>query len=436
MVLKRMLLKRMLLRRMRAKDSATRRAGARVTCAALLCLASLALSGCRRHDFPTYPAKYREYVYVANAGSGTVSALDVVNLRLDREIAVAADPFAVLAAKTRNEVYVLSSGSPASGATENGLAGAGNRAGTLTVVNAETQRVAATLPAGRGPRGFALDPEDRFAYVAASAGISSATPSLVVLDLVHRRLAAEVPLRAVPDRVTVAPDGRSVMVASVAGNELTILNADPVGGRWAVRAQVGGCAGADAMAVLPDSSKVFVACSRGHQVMAVELAWRADARLGRSYARADALEAMLDVGQLPGYLALKPDGGELFVSNTGSNSISEVVTSSDDVGGTYLIGSMPEFGLVSEDNSLLYESSLQSQQIAVYGIDDGRRLGSIHVGDGPDRMTFSARGNLLFAIDRRSGDVAAVRTDTRSLFTLLPVGRDPVAIADKYFTIP
>lgn len=424
--------------RLTARGFAAWRAGELIVNSAAACAVTVGvallcggLTGCRKHDFPTYPAKYREYVYVANAGSDTVSALDVVNLRLDREIAVGVHPFAVLAAHHRNEVYVLGSGLLGSGAADGS-----NRAGTLTVVNAENQQVAATLPAGRGPRGFALDPEDRFAYVAAGAGMGNDGPALLMLDLAHRRVAAEIQLRTTPNRVAVAPDGLSVMVTSVAGNDLTIVSADPVKRHWAVRAQIGGCPGADAMAVLPDSSKVFVACSRGHQIMAVQLAWQADARRGRSETRADALEAMLDVGLLPGYLALKPDGGELFVSNTGSNSISEVVTSSDDVGGTYLIGSMPEFGLVSEDNSLLYESSLQSQQIAVYGIDDGRRLGSIHVGDGPDRMAFSARGNLLFAIDRRSGDVAAVRTDSRSLFTLLPVGRDPVAIADKNFLIP
>lgn len=388
-------------------------------CVAILVLC---LAGCRRHDFPSYPANYREYIYVANAGSNTVSAIDVVNLRLDREITVGVHPVELLASHRRREVYVLNSGSTKTTA---------RASGSLAILDAQNQRIVATLPAGRSPQSFALAPDDRFAYVS-----SAGTSSLVVLDLSQRRIAAEIPLHLTPDRVAVTPDGKSVLVSSAIGNSLTILNADETAMRWTLRAQIGGCPGAASIAILPDSSKAFVACSHGHQIMAVALAWQADPQLGRSDSRSDALEAMLDVGLSPGYLALKPDGGELFVSNTGSNSISEVVTSSDDVGGTYLIGSMPAFGLVSADNSLLYESSLQSQQIAVYSIDDGRRQGSIHVGDGPDRMAFSAAGHLLFAIDRRSGDVAAIRTSTRSLFTLFPVGRDPVSIADKNFRIP
>jgi hypothetical protein len=61
-------------------------------------------------------------------------------------------------------------------------------------------------------------------------------------------------------------------------------------------------------------------------------------------------------------------------------------------------------------------------------------------------MGFSAEGNLLFVVDARSEDVAVVRTApldgaiTRnaslSVFTLLPAGRNPNAIADKAFQLP
>jgi YVTN family beta-propeller protein len=381
----------------------------------------LSLAGCRRHRFPTYPANYREYLYVANSGSNTVTAIDVVHLRLDREITVGVHPIAVLASKSRHEVYVLNSG--AVGSESHG-------SGSVTFLDVEHQRVTATVDVGPDPVAFALSPDDRLAYVA-SAGRSS----LVVVDLLHRRIAANLSLSTAPTQVAVAPDGRTVLVSSAAEGSLITVAADELESRWSVRARISGCPGADSMAVLPDSSKGFVACSRGHQLMAVRLAWQREMAAGRSEARADALEALLNVGQKPSHLALKPDGGELFVSNAGSNSISEVVTFSDDVGGTYLIGSMPEFGVVSADNSLLYESSSQSQQIAVYSIDDGRRQGSIHVGDGPDQLAFSASGYLLFALDRRSGDVAAIRTDTQSMFTFFAVGRAPVAIADKNFTI-
>jgi len=94
-------------------------------------------------------------------------------------------------------------------------------------------------------------------------------------------------------------------------------------------------------------------------------------------------------------------------------------------------------GLVSNDNSLLYVANLRSQEVTVYGIDDGKRIDpSIHVGDGPSAMAFSSAGHLLFVVDARSGDVAVVRTISRKMFTMLPAGRSPNAIAVKSFKLP
>jgi DNA-binding beta-propeller fold protein YncE len=144
----------------------------------------------------------------------------------------------------------------------------------------------------------------------------------------------------------------------------------------------------------------------------------------------------MDVGRVPVNLALKPDGGELFSSNSLSDSISEVVTSTNDVGGAYMMGDDPVRGLVSRDNSLLYVANLHSQYVTVYSVDDGRRVGpGVHVGDGPTAMAFSAAGHLLFVVDSRSDDVAVVRTASASLFTMLPAGQGPDAIAVKAFRV-
>ena len=96
-----------------------------------------------------------------------------------------------------------------------------------------------------------------------------------------------------------------------------------------------------------------------------------------------------------------------------------------------MMGADPVRGLVSADNSLLYVGNLHSEEVTVYSIDDGKRVGSIHVGDGPSALAFSTAGHLLFVVDARSGDVAVVRTANRQMFTMLPAGREPNAIAVK-----
>ena len=377
------------------------------------------LAGCRPHDFPEYPPNYREFAYVTNGVSGTVTVLDVVNVRVDREIPVGQDPVAVAASPTRNEVYVVNSGSE-------------NRQGTVSVINAESNTVAATIAVHRTPVSIDVDSEGTFAYVA-----NSGSNSLSVLDLKARREVAAIGTGEEPAKVRLAPDGKSLVVSNRKGNSVSIV--DPADRR--VRAVFEGCAGASEIAVLPDSSKAFVACSAGHQVMSIALA-RHDANAA---AQPDRLEALMDVGRAPMYLALKPDGGEIFVCNAQSNSISEVSTPTNDVGGATLMGDNPQHAIVSRDNALLYVSNFGSQEVTLYSIDEGRRIAirdgdnvapSIHVGDGPSAMAFSAQGHLLFVVDTRSGDVAAVRTLSHSLFTILPAGRAPNAIVIKAFKAP
>jgi len=391
---------------------------ARFAVLSILALA-LAVAGCRSHDFPQYPANYREYAYVTNGGSNTVTVLDVVAVRLDREITVGENPVAVAASPTRNEVYVVNSG-------------AALRDGTISVINTENNTVVATIAVHRQPVSIEIDPKGELAYLA-----NAGSNTISVVDLKARREIAAIGAGEEPVAVRLSPDGKVLVVANRRANSVSLI--DPAARR--VRQIFEGCPGASDAVILPDSSKAFVACSGGHQIMSIGLA-RAETHTGQAGsgqaapARADQLEALLDVGKAPLQLALKPDGGELFALNSLSNSISEVVTGTNDVGGAYMIGEYPVRGLVSADNALLFVANVQSQYVTVYAINDGKRLGSVHVGDGPSALAFSNSGLLVFVVDTLSGDVAVVRTASHSLFTLLPAGRSPNAIAVKSFMLP
>jgi YVTN family beta-propeller protein len=377
-----------------------------------LCLLVLSLSGCRPHDFPQYPANYREYAYVTNGGSDTVTVVDVVNVRVDRVVSVGHNPVAVAESPIRNEVYAVNSG--AAGAQ-----------GSISVIDAEHNAVVATIALHKQPVSIDLDAAGTFAYAA-----NSGSNSVSIVDLKARKEIAQVGAGEEPVAARVSPDGKSLVVANLRGNSVTVIDA----ASRSVRAVFNGCPGAGSVVILPDSSKAFVPCSTGHQVMVIALA-SAAAPKGTDLAQPDRLEALMDVGRAPVDLALKPDGGEIFVSNSLSDSVSEVYNTTDEVGDTYMIGADPVRGLVARDNALLYVANLHSQDLTVYSIDDGKRVGYVRVGDGPSALAFSTAGHLLFVVDRGSGDIAVVRTASQSLFTLLPAGRDPNAIAVKSFTV-
>ena len=386
----------------------------RRTGAGPLLLLLAALAGCRS-GAPQFPANYREYAYVTNGGSNTVSVFDVVNVRVDRVLPVGSDPTGVAVSPTRNEVYVVNSGS-----------------NSVTVIDAEKKAPVATIRVSKKPYFITVSPDGPWGYVA-----NSGANTVSVLDLFARRQVAVIGVGESPGLAKISPDGRTLVVSNRAGGSASIIDATVPPPQMRVRSVWSGCPGATDIAILPDSSKAFVACSSGHQVMAIQLAPWSHATPGHRAARtgSDALLAMLDTGKTPVSLALKPDGGEIYAVNYDSGSVSEIDTATNEVGGAYLIGTHPVRGIIAPDDSTLYVSDFDAGSLGIFSIDDGHLVGTARTGEGPDALAFSNDSDLLFALDAHSGDVAVIRTSTHSLLTLLPAGTQPNQIAIKAFLL-
>jgi YVTN family beta-propeller protein len=386
--------------------------------AVTVCALLLGVSGCRKSGFPEVPDGYREFAYISNGGSNTVTVLDLVYLRQDRTLQVGTNPTELVANPVRNEIYAVNT-----------------QSGTVSVIDAEANRVAATISVHRLPTFIAVDPTGHRAYL-----VNSGSNTVSVLDLDRRREIAVAGTGEQPGVDRISPDGRSLVVSNRASGSVSVFDVSPYNSAATsepvphLRAAFPGCPGAGDVAILPDSSKVFVACSDGHQVMAIGLAVMPGAARQNPALMTDRMLALLDVGKTPVHLAMKPDGGEIFVSNYGSNSISEISTPNNEVGGTYSIGSGPVLGIVSGDNSTLWVANFGADSIALYSIDDGRLAGGIRTGAAPVALAFSEDEHLLLAADAHSGDVAVIRTSGKelpALFTVLPAGNSPNAIAVK-----
>ncbi len=381
----------------------------------------LSVSGCRRSSFPDVPSGYREYAYISNGGSNTVTVLDLVYLRQDRTLQVGANPGGLAVNPVRDEVYV-----------------ANRESGTVSVIDTNANRVVATISVHHQPSFITVEPTGHRAYV-----VNSASNSVSTLDLDRRREVAVAGTGEQPAVARISPDGRSLVVSNHGSGSISIFDVTPYNTAnsappptMRLRSTFSNCPGASDIAVLPDSSKAFVACSAGHQIMALNLAaapgsWAAKQNPALT---ADHMLTFLDVGKTPVDLAMKPDGGEIFVSNFGSDSFSEISTWTNEVGGTYTIGSRPVRGIVSHDNGMLWVSNSGADSIGLYSIDDGKLAGSVRTGSGPGALAFSVDEHLLLAADTHSGDVAVIRTQGKqgpALFTILPAGISPNAIVVK-----
>lgn len=341
-------------------------------------------------------------------------------------IPVGNNPTGVAANSQKNEVYVVNT-----------------KSNSLSVIDAEQNKVVATIGVERNPYFVDVSADGKRAYVA-----NAASNSVSVIDLSARRVLRNIPVGESPGIARVSLDGKIVVAAEREGNSVSIIDTEKMG----IRSSVAVCRQPTDAQILPDSGKAFVACSGSAQIAVVGLNSQqspaqtlipkkirtTDTPVAAREFGPDKLLALLDVGATPVHLALKPDGGEIFVSNFGADTISEIATGTNEVGGSYVIGAGPVRGIISADNSTLYVSNFNSDTVGVYSIDDAKLVGTVHVGSRPDALGLSPNQNFLFVADTAAGDVSVVRTAARQgavLLTIIPVGQQPNAIATKAFIL-
>jgi len=395
---------------------------------------ALVAGGCKRNGFPDVPPGYHEFAYVTNGKSNTVSVLDLVYVRPDRTLQVGNEPTGVAANPKRDEVYVVNT-----------------QSGSVSVIDTSSNTVAATIPVHKLPYFIDVDGSGHRAYVA-----NSGSNSVSVIDLDSRREIAVAGAGEQPGLARISPDGRSLVVTNRGSGSVSVFAVEPYVEPPAhgipgiaskskqtgspaprLRAAFAGCPGATDAVILPDSSKAFIACSSGHQVMAISLAAAPDSWAARQDPTllTDHMLALLEVGDTPVHLALKPDGGQIFCSNFKSDSVSSIDTQTNEVSRTDTIANQPVYSVVSVDGSTLWISNFGADSVNLWSIDDGRlEPYSVRTGHAPDALAFSTDQHLLLAADAQSGDVSVIRTTDKNgpaLFTILPAGQSPNAIAIK-----
>ncbi len=393
---------------------------------AVVTLLALTFTGCRQETLD-YPPAYREYSYVTNGKSNDVTVIDNRTFKSVKTIAVGKSPTGIAASPIRDEIYVVNTDSD-----------------SLSVIDAEHNVVTTTIALGRSPYFIDIATDGMRGYIA-----NSASNNVSVIDLPGRKVVATLGVGIAPGMARVTPDGKTVVVSNRGQDSVSLLDTE----KLKLRSSISICAQPTDIAILADSSKAFVTCASSTRSSASGKVTKGKQSVANDDGpgqvavidlKNEKLLTLLDVGKMPVHLALKPDGGELFVSNFGSDSVSTIETGNNEVGNTQPMGGSPVRGLVSSDNSLLYESNFGSDSVSVYSIQNGKFLKAIAVGNKPDALALQLARNgkqyFLLVADSHSNDVAVIFINPDkpawSLFTMIPAGVEPRQIAIKAFTIP
>jgi YVTN family beta-propeller protein len=268
--------------------------------------------------------------YVPNAGSGTVSVLDVAGRTTVATVAVGTTPWGVAVAPDARRVFVSNADSR-----------------SVSVIDSDTQQVLATVAVGRGPRGLAATPDGRWVYVA-----NHDDDTVSVIDTLTLAVVQTIGVGSRPYGVAVHPDNGRVYVSNSGSATVSVLQqgsnsvVDTIGTSavpWALATShdgtrlyvthfvAGGAGSLDlvstaqavvvdtvaglsqpgAVAVSADDAQVYVTHFETGEVSTIKA-------LGFE------LEAHRFVGANAGALTVDPDTGHLLVVNHGAGTVSEV----------------------------------------------------------------------------------------------------------------
>jgi len=83
---------------------------------------------------------------------------------------------------------------------------------------------------------------------------------------------------------------------------------------------------------------------------------------------------------------------------------------------------------ITPDRKTLWVTSLLDNSVSVFSLPDLKRISAIHVGKGPDWMTFTPGGKRCYVSNAGSGSVSVLDVASKNELTKIALGRVPKRI--------
>jgi YVTN family beta-propeller protein len=143
-------------------------------------------------------------------------------------------------------------------------------------------------------------------------------------------------------------------------------------------------------------------------------------------------------GSKPTRAAVTPDGTSLFVLNSGQNSVSQVDTAARKVVATFAVGQGPTSVAVTPDGLLIYVCNGKDNTVTVYDVLTLEQVQTVTGITNPTSLAFTIDGTTAYITSGvPSGLLYSLRTKSYRLGkTPIQVGNNPVFVTlDTYNTL-
>jgi DNA-binding beta-propeller fold protein YncE len=361
----------------------------------------IAAAGVASACAPAKAVGYRGYCLVANRASRNIGVVDLLRFRLRRQIPLDAEPSEIVAHPSATKAFVLTPDT-----------------GTVQEIDAERLAVSRRVRVGNRALNMSLAPGGKALWVLLR------DPA----ELVELPLDSFAPRRRV--RLPWAPNGFTIganlaAVASYANRAIAVVSLDRAAAERVIDAK--------------DEPSILHFRRDGAQLIAGSHPDRAltifDPASGKTVVR-------LPVGIAPRNFCPDNTGGQLYVTGDGMDAVVVIYPYETEIGQTILAGHAPgAMAVTLGDSPLLLVANPENDRITALDANNtGKSLVTVvDVGQEPHRIVITPDNEYALALNRRSGDLSVIRRISLSngrpfrrptpLFTMIPVGEEPVAAA-------
>ncbi len=250
---------------------------------------------------------------------------------------------------------------------------------TLDVVDSRTLRVSSKVPLSGHPNNISIGRDGRHVYVA----IRETVGVVDVVDTDVLRRVKSIPVNGAVHNTYVTPDGKFVVAGSIAGKNITVIDATTEQPVWVIDFDLG--VRPIAFETNPDGStkRVFAQLSDFNGFAVVDFATHKE----------------LTRIKLPPLPAGKKE---------------------------FLEGGNVSHGLaVTSDNKTLVVNSRLNGSVYMYSLPDLKLLGSVEVGHAPDWVTLTPDGKFAYVANAQSNSVSVLDIKAMKEVARIPVGQVP-----------
>lgn len=301
--------------------------------------------------------------------------------------------------------------------------------GNLTVIDAETNQVFATVPLGKRPRGIHLSPDGKLVYVALSGspiappGVDEDTlpppdksaDGIGVVDAAQNAFLKLMPVGSDPEEFTLSLDGSKFYVANEDVGVASIVNV--ASGQIIKSLPVGD--EPEGVGITPDGKFVYVTSEDDSSVALIDTA-------------TDNLVKTIKVGRRPRAVAFLPDGSRAYVTAENDGTVAVIDTAKKSLLKTIKLegeGVKPMGIAVAPDGRKIYVSTGRFGKVFAIDTATEKVIGSVEVGTRPWGIAITPDGKTLYTANGPSNDVSVLDAETLQVKAKVKVGDRPWGIA-------